>query len=106
MLRRILPRLLWFPIVLLGIAATPFGAYAQPQCDLRENVIDVLRQKYKEQPVAMGVTNNGGLVEVLATGNGTTWSIIVTTPQGMSCLVAAGENWRAMKQVRELDPET
>jgi hypothetical protein len=41
---------------------------------------------------------------VLTTGNGTTWSIIVTTPQGMSCLVAAGEGWKAMQQVAA-DPE-
>jgi hypothetical protein len=50
------------------------------------------------------VTHNGGLVEVLSTGNGTTWSIIVTTPTGMSCLVAAGEGWRVKEQVA-LEPE-
>ena len=80
------------------------AATAQPQCDQRDSVLEVLAQKYKESPVALGVTHNGGLVEVLSTGNGTTWSIIVTTPQGMSCLVAAGEGWRAMEQIA-LDPE-
>src|SRR3546814_6390906 len=80
------------------------AAMAQPQCDQRESVLQVLQQKYKEQPIALGVTHNGGLVEVLTTGNGNTWSIIVTTPQGMSCLVAAGEGWKAMQQVA-LDPE-
>jgi len=55
--------------------------------------------------VALGVTNNGGLVEVLSTNEGTTWSIIVTAPDGKSCLVAAGEGWRALEQVA-LDPET
>ena len=79
-------------------------ATAQPQCDQRDSVLQILQQKYKEAPVALGVTHNGGLVEVLSTGNGTTWSIIVTTPQGMSCLVAAGEGWRAMEQVAA-DPE-
>lgn len=87
--------------VFLGFATV---AAAQPQCDQRESVLQVLEQKYKEAPVALGVTHNGGLVEVLSTGNGTTWSIIVTTPQGMSCLVAAGEGWRAMEQVAA-DPE-
>ncbi len=87
----------------LALASTSV-AMAQPQCDQRDSVLQVLQQKYKEQPVALGVTHNGGLVEVLSTGNGTTWSIIVTTPQGMSCLVAAGEGWRAMEQVA-LDPE-
>lgn len=83
-------------------AAAP--AVAQPQCDQRESVLKVLQQKYKEAPVALGVTHNGGLVEVLSTGNGTTWSIIVTTPEGMSCLVAAGEGWRAMEAIAA-DPE-
>src|SRR3546814_5081517 len=57
------------------------AAMAQPQCDQRESVLQVLQQKYKEQPIALGVTHNGGLVEVLTTGNGNTWSIIVTTPR-------------------------
>jgi hypothetical protein len=50
------------------------------------------------------VTNSGGLVEVLSDGKGGTWTIIVTTPQGMSCLVAAGEGWRNMEQIA-LKPE-
>lgn len=88
-----------------GLALVSSGAaMAQPQCDQRDSVLQVLQQKYKEQPVALGVTHNGGLVEVLTTGNGNTWSIIVTTPQGMSCLVAAGEGWKAMQQVAQ-DPE-
>ena len=73
-------------------------AAAQPQCDNRDKVLTLLSDKYKESPVAIGVTNNGGLVEVLSTNEGTTWSIIVTTPNGVSCLVAAGEGWRALQQ--------
>jgi hypothetical protein len=87
----------------LAVVSTS-AAVAQPQCDQRDSVLQVLQQKYKEQPVALGVTHNGGLVEVLTTGTGTTWSIIVTTPQGMSCLVAAGEGWKAMQQLAS-DPE-
>ena len=75
----------------------PDLAWGEPQCDRREAVIKLLSQKYKEAPIALGVTHNGGLVEVFSTGNGSTWSIIVTTPLGMSCLVAAGEDWRAKK---------
>lgn len=88
-----------------GLALVSTGAaMAQPQCDQRDSVLQTLQKKYKESPVALGVTHNGGLVEVLSTGNGTTWSIIVTTPQGMSCLVAAGEGWRAMEQIAQ-EPE-
>lgn len=78
---------------------------AQPQCNDRKQVIDLLAQKYKEAPVAAGVTNNGGLVEVLTDGKGGTWTIIVTTPEGVSCLVAAGEGWRHNMEQLALDPE-
>jgi hypothetical protein len=89
----------------LGLMFLSTSASAQPQCDKRDKVLGLLADKYKEAPVALGVTNNGGLVEVLSTNEGTTWSIIVTAPDGKSCLVAAGEGWRALEQVA-LDPET
>ena len=88
--------------LLLGTALAVFSsaaaAQSQSQCNTRDSVLSLLASKYKEAPVAVGVTNTGGLVEVLSTGDGNTWTIIVTTPQGMSCLVAAGEGWRALEQ--------
>lgn len=92
-------------VVAMAFSIWVSASEAQPQCDQRDSVLRILQQKYKEAPVAVGVTHNGGLVEVLSTGTGKTWSIIVTTPQGMSCLVAAGEGWRAMEPVN-LDPAT
>lgn len=96
MLRGILKAPLIIAIEITWLLFTPFAASAQSQCDERANVISVLQQKYKESPIAIGVTHNGGLVEVLTTADGSTWSIIVTTPQGMACLIAAGEGWKAM----------
>ena len=93
--------------LLLGavIAIYSTTAFAQSQCNDRDSVIALLSSKYKEQPVALGVTNTGGLVEVLSTDKGDTWTIIVTTPQGLSCLVAAGEGWRDLEQTVALEPE-
>ena len=42
------------------------------------------------------VANNGGLVELLTTQSGTTWTLIITLPNGMTCLLAAGEDWEAV----------
>ena len=74
-------------------AQTPVQAQ---QCDQRAKVIGHLAQKYKEAPVAIGVTTSGGMVEVLTSGDGGTWTIILSNPNGTSCLVAAGEGWRAL----------
>jgi hypothetical protein len=87
---------------LVLVSASAFGA---PQCNDRDTVLELLAQKYSEAPVAVGVANNGGLVEVLSTGDGQTWSIIVTSPKGMSCLVAAGEGWRVFQEQVAHDPE-
>ncbi len=96
---------MWKALTLGASAAViAWPAAAQPQCSPRESVLKMLESKYKEAPVAVGVTNNGGLVEVLSTGQGETWSIILTTPQGVSCLIAAGEGWRAVEHVA-MDPE-
>ncbi len=76
------------------------------QCDKRAKVLGHLAQKYREAPVAVGVTNSGGLVEVLTTGDGNTWTIIVSNPDGMSCLVAAGEGWRKIEtDLNKIDPQ-
>lgn len=96
----------------LAAMATTAQAQAQAQtgsqCNKRDSVLNLLASKYSESPVAIGVTNNGGLVEVLRStpsAKEDTWTIIVTSPQGVSCLVAAGEGWRDVDQLA-LDPET
>ena len=94
-------------VVLLG----PLGALAQTQdqaqqCDQRAKVLGHLAQKYKEAPIAIGVTSSGGIVEVLTTGDGDTWTIILSDPGGTSCLIAAGEGWRNIQfDDRAIDPQ-
>ncbi|MDJ0608810.1 MAG: hypothetical protein QNJ67_07515 [Kiloniellales bacterium] len=57
----------------------------------------MLARNHGETPAQIGVSNNGALVEVLTRPDGATWSILVTTPGGLSCLVAAGEGWRQVR---------
>lgn len=90
-------------LVVLAVLLSTSSSFAQ-QCNERDNVLKLLAKKYQEIPIAAGVTNTGGLVEVLTDRKGETWTIIVTTPQGMSCLVASGEGWRDM-QLEELEQD-
>ena len=50
-------------------------------------------KKHKESQAAIGVASNGNLLEVYATADGSTWSIVMTNPQGVSCVVAIGKDW-------------
>lgn len=64
-----------------------------PACNARQVILDTLASKYQERPVNMGITSNGGLLEVLASPSGS-WTIIVTIPGGPTCMVSSGEGWR------------
>ena len=66
-------------------------------CTDRNQAMSHLSVKYSEAPVAMGLANNGGVVEVLASKAGKSWSIVITMPNGMTCLVASGEHWEKLK---------
>ena len=79
--------------------ASPVAAgHSLIKCVDRDVALENLAKKYSEAPVAGGITSTGGLVELLTTRDGSTWTIIVTTPQGVSCMVAAGQDWHTRKQ--------
>ena len=85
------------PLTLVAVtAAANTSAVAATQCNTRSSVVSQLADEYGEQVTANAVTHNGTLLEVLTTLDGGTWSIIITSPRGQSCLVAAGEGWRAI----------
>ncbi|MCC9623926.1 hypothetical protein LPB41_19785 [Thalassospira sp. MA62] len=89
-----------FAAVMAGvIALTATSAVgASPVCGDRSKVIDKLSSKYSEEPVAVGVTANGGVIEVLKAPEGETWTILFTNPSGSSCLVASGEAWQELEE--------
>lgn len=69
----------------------------QPQCvPNRQAAIDHLAEKYGEQVVVDGILEgSGSLFEVLMSplkpDNGATFSVIVTSIRGETCLVASGD---------------
>lgn len=74
--------------------ASPAAGQSRPTCLDRDRALEILASKYSEFPVAAGLTSQAGLLEVLATIDGKTWTILITTPNGISCYVTSGEGWR------------
>lgn len=72
--------------------ATAFSAQAQ-NCGPHDRLVKSLAANYQEKTAAIGITNTGSLIEVLVSDKGT-WTIIVTSPEGHSCIVSAGDDWR------------
>ncbi len=90
-------KLIIYSATLLAVAGLLVSsvAMAQVPCDQRDNIVKWLAVKYKEAPIASGVSSQGSLIEVLSTHDGETWTVIVTSPNGNSCLIASGQGWRA-----------
>lgn len=88
-------RNLAFGLVLsvIGLATTASAQTAPATCAERSQALSHLQTKYSETPVAIGLASNGSIVEVTSSGAGETWSILVTMPNGMTCLIASGEDW-------------
>ena len=80
---------------------TPAQSAGNMACGDRSDVLAQLGAKYHEAPSAIGIANNGGLLELLTTADGSTWTLIVSMPNGISCLLAAGEDWQAVPVVGE-----
>ncbi len=88
----------------LLMAATTVAS-AQSACLPHGKLVDLLDGRYSEQRVAVGLESNGRLFEVFASRDGSTWTMAITTPDGASCVVAAGLEWQE-PEVEEFDPET
>jgi hypothetical protein len=91
---------IFLPYLALGLLfPVPLGSaekHDDSNCGQRATVLDYLSAKYSEKPIAMGIAANGGLIEVLTSNDGTTFTIIVTMPEGETCMVAAGEGWESL----------
>ncbi len=80
------------------------GSQQQRACSSRADLLKRLGQVYSEDPVALGIATNGGMLEVLSTKNGSTWTIIITMPDGRSCMFASGESWQSLPRRAQRSP--
>ena len=72
-------------------------AAAQLACAPRANVVERLADRYGETQVATGLDDDGRLIEVFASGTGS-FTILISYPNGLSCVAAAGQDWRTVGQ--------
>jgi hypothetical protein len=85
-------------VALIAMSAIPAAATtASPPCAPRPELLKQLAKQFHEQPAALGLTSNGSLIEVLTSDDGETWTIMISQPNGSSCLVAAGASWEELK---------
>lgn len=70
--------------------ALPAAAQPGGNCAPRDRVVERLAATYGETRRSVGLSANRAVVEVFASDATGTWTITVTLPSGLTCLVAAG----------------
>lgn len=81
--------------VVIGAIVVSVPAYAA-NCANRDRVVERLEARYKESLTAGGLQSKSSgqtLVEVFASEKNGTFTILLTTPEGLTCVVAAGTDW-------------
>lgn len=82
-------------ILTAALIAAASSAAAETLCGTRESVLSQLASEYQEAPVGIGLASNGAVVELLTSNTGS-WTLLVTTPRGPTCLMGTGEAWQAL----------
>ncbi len=67
-------------------------AHAESVCGDSKTVFKNLEKKFGESPTGAGISDNGDLVTVFSSESGT-FTIVVTSPQGKSCVRSSGNDW-------------
>ena len=96
---KLVPRFIFVPSALIVLVLFSAGlllpaqeATAAGLCGKRTKLLNFLHRSYGELPKFRALTRDGNLVEVLISKH-QSWTVIVTKPNGVSCLVSAGRYW-------------
>ncbi|MCO6384160.1 hypothetical protein [Oceanicola sp. 502str15] len=78
----------------LLLASAPLAAQtADGPCGKRQFFVDQLVETYQEQPVAGGLQSEDSLVEIWASKETGSFTILVTDPGGETCVAFTGEDF-------------
>ncbi len=84
--------------VIFLITTTDVVAQSSRNCGPRAAVVSKLAEGYGETRQSMGLGANNTVVEVFASELTGSWTITVTEPGGMTCLVASGQAFEELAE--------
>ncbi len=84
--------------VSLHLVSAPMAAAQSQNCAPRDLVVKRLAEKYGESRQSIGMGQQGMVMETFASAETGSWTITVTTPNGMTCLVASGQSYEVLAE--------
>lgn len=92
-----------FTVGVLSMISTPSLAQQRVPCGERDAIISHLDEAYSEGVNHIGLDAQGRVLEVLTAPSGT-WTMLVSTPGGLTCLIASGVAWENLDEQVAEDP--
>lgn len=86
-----------------GVVFASTAAQAEMLCGERQQIVDELKKTWQEDRTAIGLSNNGGVLEVYSSEEGT-WTLLLTMPEGQTCMIGAGEHFEITEIALVGDP--
>lgn len=85
--------------IIFGMAAhaPPVTAETVGSCAARSELTQVLTNKYHESPRGAGLQSSGQMLEIWASPDTGSFTVLVTFADGTSCIVAIGGYWQDTK---------
>lgn len=76
--------------------AQPERRVEMPACSSDFKAVKArLAADFAERPVSGGLQDDGNLLSVFASPATGTWTMVSTSPDGQSCIVAVGQDWQS-----------
>lgn len=91
---------------LLGVVlAAGVSAQATMRCYDRDQLRTGLASRYGEIRVAVGIDMGGNPVEIYASAETGTWTLVVLMPPDMACMLIGGGYFEILDEMALLDPQ-
>jgi hypothetical protein len=80
-------------LILATVVTVTSSTAALAVCADRDAIIASLSKNYSEKHLASGFQSSAGLMEIWVSEPDGTWTILMTQPNGMTCIMASGTHW-------------
>ncbi len=85
-------------VLTLSFGSTLEASAQTAVCQTHDSLAKQLEERYAEKPVAAGLDAGGRLIVLFASADSASWTMVMTTPAGESCVMAVGEHWQEIKR--------
>ena len=96
-------KLIYRALAILGFVGMTLAftgqASAQQACLTRDAATKQLQKQFDKKVVGRGLANSGKAMFELFLSEKGSWTVVVSEPNGRSCIVASGESWQQLQRL-------